>query len=284
MKKPVADISLVAANYNNGPYLTEFIESILASSLLPAEMIIIDDGSTDESLEVLRRYELLPIARFIYLDQNHGFANALNKGIAAAGCKFIMRADPDDRLHPARIREQFDYLERHPGLSGLGCNVYYFHHLSGRTLNKSNFPLTVHGIAGAYARGEHGMQHPTVMVRSAALKGNSYRQEWVPAEDYDLFARLVNDGHAFENLPGAFYDMRVHPGSASSRLRYDTVKKTYRLRDEIFGCRTSIVRKWFYFLHIRMYRDYLLSTNPLRKAMSLAILACAYPQKILRRL
>ena len=284
MEKKTADISILAANYNNGRYLNDFITSILDSEVLPARIIIVDDGSSDNSQEILHTWESHSRTHFLFLPDNEGFGHALNHGLDLVDTKYIMRADPDDIFLPQRIGKQVNFLESHPELSGVGCNVEYFHSESGKTLIESNFPLAPDAVCLAYERGEHGMQHPSVTLRASAMAGFRYKQENVPAEDYDLFARMVAAGHRFGNLPEVLYRMRIHTASASSNIRFSTIRKTYALREEIFGQKTSILRQRMYFYHIFCYRRGLLDSNPIRKTLWFGISVFFYPGKLLRRI
>ena len=91
-KNQYCDVSIICANYNNGKYLDEFFSGVINSTVLPKELIIIDDGSSDNSLEILSRYNL-PYLKVIVLENNLGFANALNEGISKAKGKYILRVD-----------------------------------------------------------------------------------------------------------------------------------------------------------------------------------------------
>lgn len=282
--KPISDVSLVAANYNNGRFLEEFINSILASTVLPSQIIIVDDGSTDESTGILKKYELHPLASFIYLKENTGLANALNTGIASATGSYIMRADPDDRLNPEKIEKQLVYLQAHPELAGVGCNVIYFSDFTGKTLNRSNFPQSPLAVSRAYRMGRHGLQHPTVMIKTEVLKEFSYRQDTVPAEDYDIFARMVKRGYKFGNLIEPLYSMRIHPGSISSRISFNTIKKTFALKEEIFEIKTNLPSQKFYYWHILNYRKYLLTKNILKKFIFIVLSVFCNPVKLFNRI
>lgn len=280
--KPTADVSIVAANYNNGRYLGEFIQSIADSTMLPRELIIVDDGSTDESVEILRGFKHLVFLKVIRFEKNKGFTAALNAGLEIAGSKYIMRADPDDRLMPERIEKQNFYLEQHPEVDMVGSNAIYFSISSGKPVNRTNFPLHHNEIVQTILRGEHGLLHATVCGKSAIYKKYRY-QNISPGEDYELFARMTKDGCSFANLVEPLYLIRVHPQSSSSRLRFEDIAQTFRFRDQIFGTKTSKIRIWMYYHHIRLYRAYLISGNPVKYAF-LAISIMCYPAKLLKRL
>ena len=278
-----APLSLLSANYNNGPFLDAFIQSVLDSTVLPEELIIVDDGSTDGSMEVLRRYRHLPFLKIIAFPENRGFTAALNAGLEAAIGKYVMRADPDDLLMPQRIQKQFDYMEAHPGVDVLGSNAWYFLDTPERRINRTNFPQSHQAIVKTYRAGEHGVLHATAMVKGAVFQRYRYQNE-APGEDYDLFARMARDGCVFHNLPELLYGVRVHGASSSSLLKYEAIERTFRARNRIFGGRTPRLRILLYYRHILHYRKYLLESNKMLRAAHLLVAVMLYPSKLLKRI
>ncbi len=281
--KPTADLSIIAANYNNGRYLDAFITSVWQSSAWPKELIIVDDGSTDDSRDVLAKHAGLSFLKTILFEKNKGFTEALNAALEAASGKYIMRADPDDILLPARIKAQFAFMEQHPEVDVLGSNVAYFREPDGACLNVSNFPLRHEEIAKTYRRGEHGLQHPTAFAKASVYKAYRY-QEIFPAEDYEIFSRMVRDGRVFANLPEPLYRMRIHEGSATGNLKMAHIEQTFLFRDQIFGTRTSHFKIWRHWNHIRFYRKSLQTENPIKRLSCLALSALFHPRKMLKRL
>lgn len=282
--KTYSDVSVVCANYNNGPYLDDFFSAFEIATLKPKELIFVDDGSTDNSLAVAQNFALrLPFLQIIALGHNQGFGNALNVGIERATCHFIMRIDPDDVMLPERIEIQHRMLN-----SGecdiVGSNAEIFHSDTGRVLGKTNFPLMHNNIAAKIRAGEHGVLHPTVMGRASFFKSQPYVQAHVPAEDYDVFARMLVAGARFANISDALTCYRVHQKSASNILPFSTISKTYMLRDRIFNTQTSKLRIWIYFIHIKFYRKYLFDESRLSKMAFLFISTLFYPAKILSRI
>ena len=114
MQKKTVNVSIVAANYNNGRYLEDFINSVNESTVLPKELLIINDGSTDDSLKILDSFSHLSYLRIINFEKNRGFCVALNTGIESASCDYIMRVDPDDIILKNRISSQVDFLKGTP--------------------------------------------------------------------------------------------------------------------------------------------------------------------------
>ncbi len=279
----ICDVSIVAANYNNAAYLSEFILSIINSTVHPKQLIIVDDGSTDKSRQILATFEEVSFLYVILFEKNRGFAEALNAGIAAATSKYIMRADPDDIFVRERIELQIEYLDNHHDIDIVGSNVHYFLSEKERLLNTSNFPLKNEEIVQTFRFGEHGLQHPTAVIRRNIMTEYAYIQDNVPAEDYDIFARMAADEKRFANIAKPLLFMRIHKNSASSNIKFKTIKTTFALRDKIFKTKTNKLKIINYYCYIFFYRKYLLGNYVLLNYLYLLISVCFYPQKLFRR-
>lgn len=280
--KPKADLSIIAANYNNGRYLRTFIQSIIESTCLPKQLIVVDDGSTDDSMMILNGFKHLDFLHVIKFDKNQGFTTALNKGLESAIGKYIMRADPDDILMPERIEKQVSFLEQHPEIDIIGSNASYFIDDPKNILNKTNFPLQHKKILQTILKGEHGVLHATVCGKSKVYKKYRY-QKIYPGEDYQLFARMARDGYIFANIAEPLYLIRVHSGSSTSNIKLKDIQQTFQFRDQIFGTKTGKLRIWLYYKHIYYYRKFQMNKSSLKKYFYLFISATAYPSKLFKR-
>lgn len=281
--KPNADVSVIVPNFNNGRFLPEFIESVKMSSILPKEIVIVDDGSTDNSLKVLKSYSELAYLKVIVFTENKGLTAALNAAIEVATGKYIMRADPDDIMHPERIEKQTGFMLKNPHIDILGCNVTYFNNQTGKTINQSNFPLDHHEIVKRYSKGEHGIMHATAIIRGDIYKKYSY-QKIFPGEDYEIFARMAFDGLTFANLNEPLYLMRVHSGSSTGNLSLSVIKQTYQFRDNVYGTKTSQFWILKYYWHMLFYRKYQSSVHYPAKYLYLLFSTVCYPTKLINRL
>jgi glycosyltransferase involved in cell wall biosynthesis len=278
-EKPVADVSMVVPNYNNGRFLAMFIESVLQSTMWPAELILVDDGSTDNSCEVLESFSSVPFLKIVKLPENRGLPTALNTGLDLAVSRYILRADPDDLLMPDRIERQYQYMETHPEIDVLGSNVIYFNHETGKETNVSNFPATHDEIVRLLRAGINGIQHPTVTIRRIAL--GSLRYENIsPGEDYALFSTLAVRGRRLASLPEPLYRMRIHGASSVSNISLNAVKQIFMARDRIWKTKTSIFRVYGYFFFIYHYRKSQLEKNKLLKIFYLATAGLFFPQRV----
>lgn len=284
MVKKIADVSVVAANYNNGCYLPDFISSINDSSILPKELIIVDDGSFDDSLKVLESFSHLPFLKIIKFEKNRGFCEALNAGIESAGGDYIMRIDPDDICTKDRIHTQVNFLEENKGVDVVGSNVTYFHFETKQEILRSNFPADHSSIEAKYRKGDHGVQHPSTMIRAKVMKAFRYNQINMKVEDYEIFARMIKSGHRFANIKEPLTRMRVHSQSISSNIQYSTIERTFQIRDEIFGTSTSRWTTQFYYWYMLNYKKFMISKNQYMKPIYLMLATVCQPSKLIDRI
>ncbi|MFZ4522020.1 MAG: glycosyltransferase family 2 protein [Bacteroidales bacterium] len=281
-EKPIADLSIIVPNYNNGRFLTAFFESIANSTSLPLELILVDDGSTDESAAVVAKFSSLEYIKVIWLPENRGMPAALNTGVEWATGKYIMRADPDDTFYPERIERQFQYMETHPEIDISGCQVQYFHYKTGDGLNTSNFPTRHTDIVRSFQSGVNGMQHPTIIARRTVFQAYRYANQ-TPGEDYDIFSRMARDGRHFANLDEPLYRMRIHPASSTSTITFESVRGIFATRDRIWGTRSSKSTILFYYFYIYFYRQYQINTNILTRHLFLLTAGIVFPARIIKR-
>lgn len=284
MTKKTVSVSIIAANYNNGIYLDDFINSVNNSNVLPQELIIIDDGSTDNSLEILKYFSNLKYLKVIALKENVGFCNALNRGLDIAISKYILRADPDDIIADNRIETQFEYLENNREIDVVGSNAFYFNNNSHQQLFKTNFPIGHLAIKKRYSKGEHGVLHATAMLRSKVMKNYRYNQANIKSEDYEIFSKIISNGHKFANISTSLYGVRIHTESASTNIKYSTIEKTFKIRDKIFNTTTSKIKIHFYFWYILNYRKFLISQNKIMKPLYIILAVFFQPTKLTRRI
>jgi glycosyltransferase involved in cell wall biosynthesis len=258
MEKNIADVSIVVANYNNGKYISKLITSVVESAVLPKELIIIDDGSRDDSVSRLESYSrIYSFIKLIKFSVNQGFANALNQGLDAATAKYIFRVDSDDYVSPTRIQEQVNFLESHSSIDIVGSNIAYFNSNSGEIVFKSNVPLDHNTIYKTFRTGNCGIIHGSMAGKSSVIKQFRYNQENVPAEDYELFSLILKSGYQVANLPEALTFVRIHPNSVSNNLPFETIRKTFQLQNIIWNIKTNYFTVKRIHLYLFYYRRFL---------------------------
>jgi len=284
MHKKEVNIDILSANYNNGEYLKRFIESIINSSVWPKQLIIIDDASTDNSIDIINSFSCSKLnIKLIKLKQNVGFANALNAGVLSIKSKYVLRIDPDDIIHSERIQKQYSYLEKNNLIDLVGSNVTYFSNSEDNITGQSNFPLEHFKIVESYKNGSHGVCHGAVTFKSTCLLAEQYKQENVPAEEYDIFSRFILKKYRFANISETLTSVRIHSLSVSNNMPYSTVEKTFKLREVLWGYKASRLYIFKEFIARSSYRKYI-SSKSLTRYVPLILAASLKPIATLKRL
>lgn len=201
-------ISVVMPVRNGGRDLGEALASVLGQTFGDFELIAVDDHSTDETPSLLRRAAEEDSRVKAIASPDTGFVAAVSAGIAAGQSEWIARMDADDRSHPDRLARQLAYLQSHAEVDVLGTSVRVID-AEGSPAHVIRYPLD-HALIALSLRAETAMHHGTVVVRRAALAAaGGYRSERFPAEDYDLWCRLVMTGARLANLDEPLYDYRL---------------------------------------------------------------------------
>jgi glycosyltransferase involved in cell wall biosynthesis len=206
-------VSVVMSVYNAGGFLKEAVDSVLAQTFEDFEFVIIDDGSTDNSLATLRRFTDPRIR--ILTQENRGLIAALNRGILESTGQYIARMDADDRCEPDRLEIQVRYLDNHPEIALLGGSIATMDEAGNALAPCVGYPQTHEEIWAAIGRRPSVFCHPAVMYRrKEAIEAGMYRSEFAHAEDAEFFARLMTT-HRAVNLPDVLLHYRLCRSSVS---------------------------------------------------------------------
>ncbi len=228
----VPAISVLLPVFNARRYLAAAVQSILVQTFSRFELIAVDDGSTDGSLEVLRAFARHDPRVRLISRPNTGIVGALNDAIAAATAPYLARMDADDIAFPERLGRQLAHLERTPATVLLGSAVIAIDP-AGRRVRRVPRPPEHDQITAALLRGQGGaLIHPAVIMRADACRQiGAYRPAAQFTEDLDLFLRLAEVGRV-ANLPEPLLYYRVHPASVNfTRLENKRAVKEWILRD-----------------------------------------------------
>lgn len=209
-------VSVLLPVYNAQRYVPAAVESILAQTLVDFELIVVDDGSTDRSNAILRKFAAADPRVKLISRPNTGYVVALNEALSCARGEFIARMDADDISLPARFERQVAYLREHPDCVLVGTHVVT---MDGDGSLIGVMPDIAFGhdrIDQALLRRGWPIVHPAVMMRASALRDvGAYKVEYCPNEDHDLFLRLAEAGKV-ENLPEVLIHYRKHAHSVSA--------------------------------------------------------------------
>jgi len=213
-------ISVVMSVYNGEAYLHEAISSILLQIFTDYEFIIIDDGSTDNSLSIIKSFT---DERIVLLSQqNTGLARALNNCIKLAQAPLIARMDADDIALPERLRIQYDFMQKFPDCSACGSwadiidkNGNYVY--TGETLVDKDEIKNFFSKRISDGLPDTPFFHSSVMFRIKAFNQvGGYTEYMRRAQDVVLFNRMNNIGNCY-NIPAVLLKYRIVPHAIGGR-------------------------------------------------------------------
>ncbi len=221
-RAPRPAISVVLPVRNAARFLDDCLETLRGQTLTDFEIVAVDDGSTDETPEILAAWRARePRLRTARLERG-GLINALNRGLELARAPLVARMDADDRSYPERLELQLAALQEHPDLDVVSCRVRHFSdtgelgeglQIYDRWLNR----LITHAEIWRERFIESPLPHPSVMARRDTLAAvGGYRDRGWP-EDYDLWLRLAERGCRFGKVPRTLLEWRDHPDRLTRR-------------------------------------------------------------------
>jgi len=210
-------ISVVLPCFNGEKFIEASIASIQQQSYNDLEIIVIDDGSTDNSFRICNRLaDKDPRIRLIKNDRNQGLIFTLNKGISLAKGDFIARMDADDLSHPKRLETQLHYLKQHPEIDILGTDLTVIDQYNNKVKNVSKicYSTTAINFSSYFAQ---PLVHGSILARTEVLKKHNYSTDYLHCEDYELWLRLMSKGYRMANLDVKLYQYRINSDSVSNK-------------------------------------------------------------------
>ena len=211
-------VSVAMSVYNGEEYLRTSIESVLSQSFDDFEFIIVDDGSTDRSGEILRSY---PDSRILLLEQsNQGVATALNHALRFAHGEYVARQDADDISLLERFAREVEFLDAHPEVAVVGTAASLIDRTSRRF--STFMPFVRHErLVKELKRGVCPLMHGAVMLRRAALSQcGVYNPVFSHLQDVELWLRL-SQSHRLANIREVLYQFRKHDSSITHKALID---------------------------------------------------------------
>lgn len=210
-------VTVLMPAYNAGKYIAEAIDSILQQTFTNFEFLIIDDGSTDDTLSIVQRYRDARIR--LVSRPNKGLIASLNEGLQLAAAPLVARFDADDVCLPERLSVQLQFLQEHPDYVLVAADVIY--------MDEAGLPLTRINPAGytyeeikANIYRKCPFLHPTVTFRKeAVLEAGGYPPNAVTFEDHLLWTKLLSKGKMC-NLNRVLLHVRLNPASVTIDERW----------------------------------------------------------------
>lgn len=265
--------------YNAGRFLREAIDSILCQTLQDFEFLIIDDGSDDDSVDIVRSYTD-PRIRLVLNEKNVGISETLNKGIALASCELIARMDADDTCNAFRLQKQYNYMVAHPGCALLSTWA--------RVVTEDNKFVRLERYRSQYyyynLTFECWMYHPTIMFRrEPVLEVGAYSMRY--SEDYDLFWK-VSTRFEIGNLPEPLVNYRLSSTSLNTVLKkkeYDIANEQNVLRNIRFYMGDDFLLKKAHLECLRHNFEPIMQANSIEDALASLTILEDITSKILQR-
>ena len=214
MKEPL--ISVLLCTYNDEKYIYKAVKSILDQTFEDFEFIIINDGSTDKTLDILKQFD---DKRLILIDKpNTGLTDSLNLGVSIAKSNWIARMDGDDISIKTRFEEQIKYIDDNVAVIGTQCK---FIDEEGNQIATVSLPLTHNEILKKGTSFRTMFIHPSVLInKELLLKSGGYDDYINSAEDLDLWLKLSHYGKLV-NLDSVLLEYRMHQNKISITKRKD---------------------------------------------------------------
>ncbi|HEY2073542.1 MAG TPA: glycosyltransferase [Gaiellaceae bacterium] len=246
-------VTVLLAVYNGGEYLREAVDSVLAQTWTDFELLIVDDASTDGSVDALPSD---PRIRVLRNERNIGQIPSLNRGLRDARGAYVARIDHDDISLPQRLERQVDVFDRHPEVALVGTWVDVVA-MNGRLWTRLRPQLDSFAeLAAQVVTGHIFLVHPSLMFRrDVVVELGGFDEELNAAEDQELYRRLVL----------ARQEARVVP---------ETLVRYRRHEQQMTFAKTAMVEE----SDARSHRRFLAALDPGSPAETLRLLVRAHPR------
>src|SRR5260370_35831886 len=208
-------VNVVMSVFNGEEFLSETIDSVLNQSFRDFEFVIVDDGSTDATADILSKYALRDARIRVLREGKRGCCASLNLGVSLANGKYVANNDADDLAMPSRLEEQVAFMERNPEVGVLG-SAYEVISDSGDVIDTIRHPLEDSEIRSEILRYNPICHSSVILRKDIALASGGYRRAFEPSEDYDLWLRM-SERSRLANLPNVLVRYRVHGNQLSFR-------------------------------------------------------------------
>ena len=195
-------ISVILPAYNAEKFLREAIDSILGQTYKNFELIVLNDGSTDRTEDIILSYDD-PRIRYVKNEKNLKLIKTLNKGIDLAKGEYIARMDADDISLPTRFEIEVKYLQEHPEIDVVSCFPYNMS-MDGVILGKSSYFSVTRPLPCKFvSMYEASICHPICMFKAEAIKKYKYsdKEEFLHIEAYELWNRMFHSGAQGSMIP-----------------------------------------------------------------------------------
>lgn len=254
-------ITIAIPFYNSEKYLELAIQSVINQSFQDWKLLLINDGSTDSSLEIALKFKNDTRVTIISDGENRNLVYRLNQITNLADTKYLARMDADDIMHPEKIEKQLKVLESHPEIDVLGTNAY--------SIDENNL---VQGLRFKYnkeikLKTVNGFIHPTIIAKTDWFKNNQYDHKAERIEDTELWLRsfgkynfqILTEPLFFYREIGENYYKKYFKGFTSTL--YIIKKHNYKIKYLLFGAKHVVSGYIYYLFNIFKKENLLVNTR-----------------------
>lgn len=262
----VVKVSALMTVYNGEKYIEESINSILNQTFSDFELIIVDDASTDNTLNIVRKFNDNRI-KIIKLKNNVGVGKAIIEGLKYANGEYIAKVDADDVYHPERFSKQILFFENNPFIDVVDSKIEYFtNHID--LLNSQRFSnlkereneinsITTTEDIKKYLYWYPCLTHSSIMFRKKILNFANYKDLRI-GEDYDVFYRWNKLNVKMYKLDDILAKIRVTPSSTTAikmeyfcknvlcEIKYEEIKKIFSKHTKVYIWGTGKLAEYIY--------------------------------------
>ena len=234
-------VSVIIPCYNAERFVEKAVRSIMEQTYHNLEIICCDDCSSDSTLAILEKLsaedERIQIIKH---SENKQLIYTLNELVEIAGGEYIARMDADDISLPERIEKQLDFMQKNPEIDFCGCNAWHINE-NDKVIGKSTLPESYDDIK-FFLPFYSTFYHPTVFAKAAVLKENPYDKEFLHAEDYELWCRLIFEkGLRGNNLNEKLFEYRINSKGISVTKHVEQANISAQIVEKYAKINTRII-------------------------------------------
>lgn len=256
------EISVIMPVYNSEETISYAVESVLSQTFDKFEFMVIDDGSTDKTLDILSSFSFDD--RLVIFKKEHNYIASINYGLEHANGKYIARMDADDYMHPERLRIQWQFMEHNEDIDICGTWMHTYG-LSHKTYY--NYSGIVHNLVYKMLQG-NPIFHPTVMMRNDVIKTHRLIYEnYDLAEDYKLWFEAAKHNLSFYIIPIVlhYYKHSIKQGADIHKQ----IQSSHRIKEEILefiiNQQSNIFIKDFLITAYKLYKNEFITLDKICK-------------------
>ena len=210
-------VTIIAPCFNAEKYLEQAIAGIYSQTYANIEVIIVDDGSTDKSVEMLETLQKVHGFQF-YRQANQGVSAALNHGLRYAQGKYVSTPDLDDIMLPESVAIRVAYMEEHPDAGLVGANSRYINS-EGKVLKDEKRKHSSHYDFADILAKARVCGAPVALYRMDALRAAGFYDPTIKVQDFQITLRIAHAGYFIDVIPVLITLYRRHPNNLSRRYK-----------------------------------------------------------------